>query len=208
MILSSYISSPLHVPGSKWVLYVNYFKPFSTPWKMYSRQPHFTDEWSDLRRVKWLAQYSTICLRSRRYLNSGCVCVCVYTCTHARVWVCVCVYSSLLLALELNAQQPLLGWVPFKLQLAPLKMTLAPISYVWVSIIKNFPTADDFYFMNTWKYMSHIRVLTSFYLSSENSFIKKCHLFYTIMLCEGLFIALWKLGNVVFPLTFRKIVKH
>lgn len=63
-------------------------------------------------------------------------------------------------------------------------------------------------FMNTWKYMSHIRVLTSFYLSSENSFIKKCHLFYTIILCEGLFIALWKLGNVVFLLTFRKIVKH
>ena len=122
--------------------------------------------------------------------------------------VCVCVYSSLLLALELNAQQPFLGRVPFKLQLAPVKMTLAPISYVWLSIIKNFPTADDFYFMNTWKYMSHIRVLTSFYLSSENSFIKKCHLFYTIMLCEGLFIALWKLGNVVFLLTFRKIVKH
>ena len=141
---------------------------------------------------------------------SVCVCVCVCVHMHARacVSVCVCVYSSLLLALELNAQLPFLGRVPFKLQLAPVKMTLAPISYVWLSIIKNFPTADDFYFMNTWKYMSHIRVLTSFYLSSENSFIKKCHLFYTIMLCEGLFIALWKLGNVVFLLTFRKIVKH
>ena len=83
-----------------------------------------------------------------------CVCVCVYTCVW--MYVCVCVYSSLLLALELNTQQPLLGWVPFKLQLAPVKMTLAPISYVWLSIIKNFPTADDFYFYEYLKiHVSH-----------------------------------------------------
>lgn len=73
---------------------------------------------------------------------------------------------------------------------------------------KIFPLLMISIFMNTWKYMSHIRVLTSFYLSSGNSFIKKCHLFYTIMLCEGLFIALWKLGNVALLLTFRKIAKH
>ena len=100
---------------------------------------------------------------SGKYLYKlECVCVCVCVCVHARAHVlthvceCVCVYSSLLLALKLNAQQPLLGWVPFKLQLAPVKMTLAPISYVWLSIIKNFPTADDFYFYEYLKiHVSH-----------------------------------------------------
>jgi hypothetical protein len=76
--------------------------------------------------------------------------------------VCICAHSSvcvsvfLLLALELNAQQLLLGWVPFTLQLAPIKMALAPLSCMRLPITKNFPIADGFYFCEYLKiHVSH-----------------------------------------------------